>query len=53
MIEFVEDENARYNTGSMVKTGCGHITSAVDGKEILHAVLKYFWNVIDGKIPVK
>ena len=34
MIEFVESEKARYDTGPMVKIGCGHITSAIDGKDL-------------------
>lgn len=51
MLEFVRNENAE--TGKdRVRIGCGHITSDVDGEEILLAVRNFFWDVVQRKVPV-
>lgn len=52
LLDFVLARNAEPGKPP-VKLGCGHITSSVDGEEILHSVRKYFWDLIGGKIPVK
>ena len=52
LLSFVENENRLHNY-SGVRVGCGHITSSVDGLEILKEVQRYFWDVIDGVIPVR
>ena len=51
MLDFVRGKNAECEK-NRVKIGCGHITSEVDGEEILLAVGEFFWNVVYGKVPV-
>ena len=51
LIHFVEQRNGELNKAA-VKVGCGHITSSVDGLEILLSVQRYFQDVLGGKIPV-
>jgi len=43
------DDNA--NKGP-VKIGCGHVTSSVDGKEILSAVRQLFLDILQDKVPI-
>ena len=52
LVKFVDEKNGE-SSKSRVKIGCGHVTSDVDGAEILTAVHEYFNSVLDGKIPVK
>ncbi|MCJ1257561.1 hypothetical protein MMC24_005387 [Lignoscripta atroalba] len=49
---FVKEENSK-DTHHPVVIGCGHVTSAADGQDILESVLQFFWDIIGGKIPVK
>ena len=51
LIEFVEDKNAEPGQ-TAIRIGCGHITSAADGLEILNAVKGFFVDILDGKVPV-
>lgn len=51
LLSFVHQENQRHHN-SDVRVGCGHVTSRADGLEILKEVQRYFWDVIDGIIPV-
>ncbi|KAL9121798.1 MAG: hypothetical protein Q9187_001650 [Circinaria calcarea] len=51
LVRFVEQRNAESDQ-LPVKVGCGHITSSVDGFEILVSVQQYFQDVLGGKIPV-
>lgn len=50
LFAFVKEKNVEPGK-SPVKIGCGHVTSAVDGLEILTAVKKLFVDVIAGKLP--
>ena len=52
MIKFVEQKNAEHGR-SVVKIGCGHITSSADAQDILECVQQWFKNVINHDIPVK
>lgn len=52
MIEFVKRKNAEHGR-SIVKIGCGHITSSVDAQDILDSVQQWFRNIIDDRIPIK
>ncbi len=51
MLDFVRHRNAEPGK-DRVRIGCGHITSDVDGEEILLAVKGFFWDVVHGKVPV-
>lgn len=51
MLTFVNSKNAEADKPP-VKIGCGHVTSSVDGKDILLAVKKLFLNIIAGKVPI-
>ncbi|KAI9877340.1 MAG: hypothetical protein M1830_000568 [Pleopsidium flavum] len=52
LLGFVRTKNA--DSGKeRVKIACGHITSNVDGEEILVAVQDLFWNIVMAKVPVK
>jgi len=51
LLEFVRAKNTESGK-ERVKIACGHITSNVDGEEILVAVQKLFWDIIWGKLPV-
>ena len=51
LVRFVEQRNGEPNKAA-VKVGCGHITSSVDGLQILLSVRQYFQDVLGGKIPV-
>ncbi|MCJ1479200.1 hypothetical protein MMC13_007884 [Lambiella insularis] len=52
LVAFVGQKNAEEEK-RRVRIGCGHITASADGQEILSEVQKYFWDVIDGAIPVR
>ena len=52
LVKFVDEKNSE-SSKSRVKIGCGHVTSDIDGAELLTAVQGYFDSVLDGKIPVK
>ncbi|CAF9931484.1 hypothetical protein IMSHALPRED_008641 [Imshaugia aleurites] len=51
LLRFVEEKNKEPGQAP-VRIGCGHITSSVDGVEILLAVQQYFRDLIDGKVPI-
>lgn len=53
LLLFVETKNNddSANKGP-VKIGCGHVTSSVDGKEILLAVRQLFLDIVQGKVPI-
>ena len=50
LIHFVEKRNQEHRTA--VKIGCGHVTSSVDGMEILLSVRQFFRDTIAGKVPI-
>ncbi|MCJ1438502.1 hypothetical protein MMC27_007892 [Xylographa pallens] len=53
LLSFVQEEN-RLHQSSAVRIGCGHITySAADGQGILQEVQRFFWDVINGIVPVR
>ncbi|MCJ1320403.1 hypothetical protein MMC15_005742 [Xylographa vitiligo] len=53
LLSFVQREN-RLQHDSNVRIGCGHVTySAADGLGLLQEVQRYFWDVIDGIVPVR
>ncbi len=52
LLRFVDEKNMEPDQPS-IKIGCGHVTSSVDGKEILLAVQRFLQDVIAGSIPVK
>ncbi|MCJ1402071.1 hypothetical protein MMC11_005290 [Xylographa trunciseda] len=52
LLRFVQQEN-RFHNNSDVRVGCGHVTSRTDGLDVLKEVQRYFWEVIDGIIPVR
>ena len=52
LVDFVTIKNNEPSK-SKVKIGCGHVTSAVDGEEILLAVKEFFNSVLEERIPVK
>ncbi|MCJ1421472.1 hypothetical protein MMC32_007836 [Xylographa parallela] len=53
LLGFVQEENRRHHS-SAVRIGCGHITySAADGQGLLQEVQSFFWDVIDGTVPVR
>ena len=51
LISFVDAKNAEPGR-AQVKIGCGHVTSSVDGGEILTAVQRLFLDIIAGKVPI-
>lgn len=51
LIAFVGEKNSELGQRA-VKIGCGHVTSAVDGLEILLAVKEFFVHVIAGNVPI-
>ena len=51
LITFVNEKNAEADE-PRVKIGCGHITSSVDGSEILLAVKQLFLDIFAGKVPI-
>lgn len=51
MIRFVEEKNEEPDK-DRVKIGCGHVTSSVDGLEILIDVRRLFRDIIAGKVPI-
>ena len=50
LIQFVEKKNKEH--GAAVNIGCGHVTSSVDGMEILLSVRQLFRDTIAGKVPI-
>lgn len=52
LLSFVDKKNMEPDK-PLIKIGCGHVTSSVDGKEILLAVQRFLHDVIAGLIPVK
>jgi len=52
LLSFVDKKNMELDK-PLIRIGCGHVTSSVDGKEILLAVQRFFQDVIAGLIPVK
>ena len=51
LITFVNEKNAEADK-ARVKIGCGHITSSVDGSEILLAVKQLFLDIFAGRVPI-
>ncbi|KAL2042034.1 hypothetical protein N7G274_005222 [Stereocaulon virgatum] len=51
MLTFVNVRNAEAHKHP-VKIGCGHVTSSVDGRDILLAVKELFLTIIAGKVPI-
>ncbi|MCJ1459586.1 hypothetical protein MMC28_009965 [Mycoblastus sanguinarius] len=51
LIGFVKEKNSE-PCKSPVTIGCGHVTSAVDGMEILLAVRQLFFDIIAEKVPI-
>lgn len=51
LLRFVEEKNNQSDKAP-VKIGCGHITSSVDGLEILLVVQQLFQDIIAGKVPI-
>ncbi|MCJ1350291.1 MAG: hypothetical protein MMC33_000272 [Icmadophila ericetorum] len=52
LIDFVKEKDS-HGDGAKVKVSCGHITTSVDGLEIVFAVKQYFLDILEGKVPVK
>ena len=52
LLGFVDKKNMEPDK-PLIKIGCGHVTSSVDGKEILLAVHRFLQDVIAGRVPVK
>ena len=52
LLRFVEEMNED-PARAPVKIGCGHVTSSVNGVEILLAVRQLFRDIIAGKVPVE
>lgn len=52
LMSFVDEKNSD-GGGGKVKVSCGHITTSVDGHEIIRSVKQYFLDILEGKIPVK
>jgi len=48
---FVQEKNSEPGKPP-VKIGCGHVTSAVDGREILLAVKEFFVGILGGEVPI-
>lgn len=51
LLRFVEEKNKELNKAP-VRIGCGHITSSVDGVEILVIVRQLFRDIINGEVPI-
>lgn len=51
LLRFVEQKNEEPDKAP-VKIGCGHVTSSVDGAEILRDVRQLFRDIITGKVPI-
>ena len=51
LLVFVDEKNKELDKSS-VKIGCGHVTSSVEGKEILLAVQTYFQDVLAGRVQI-
>lgn len=51
LLRFVEEKNEEPDKAS-VSIGCGHVTSSVDGVEILLLVRQLFQDIIAGKVPI-
>ena len=51
LVQFVEEMN-KESDKSPVRIGCGHVTSSVDGMEVLLAVRQLFQDIILGKVPI-
>ena len=52
LLRFVEKMNEE-PTRAPVRIGCGHVTSSVDGVEILLAVRQLFQDIIAGRVPIE
>lgn len=53
LLQFVEAKNRDDDAPKgPIKIGCGHVTSSVDGKEILLAVKHLFLDILSGKVPI-
>ncbi|KAF6226332.1 hypothetical protein HO133_009198 [Letharia lupina] len=51
LLRFVEEKNEEPGKAT-IRIGCGHITSSVDGVEILIIVQQLFQDIIAGKAPI-
>lgn len=51
LLRFVEERNEEPDKAP-VRIGCGHITSSVDGMEILIPVRQLFQDIIAGEVPI-
>ena len=51
LLRFVEEKNEDPDKAP-VRIGCGHVTSSVDGVEILLKVRQLFQDIIAGKVPI-
>ena len=51
LIQFVEKKDKEPDR-TAVRIGCGHVTSSVDGMEILLSVRQLFRDTIAGKVPI-
>lgn len=51
LVRFVEEKNEEPGKAP-VRIGCGHITSSVNGVEILRAVRQLFRQIISGEVPI-
>ena len=51
LLRFVEEKNEEPDKAP-VRIGCGHVTSSVDGVEILSDVRRLFQDIIAGKVPI-
>ena len=49
---FVKGENER-SIQSNIKVGCGHTTTSVDAASTISQVRRFFWEVLEAKIPIK
>ncbi|MCJ1339512.1 hypothetical protein MMC09_004802 [Bachmanniomyces sp. S44760] len=52
LLDFVGARNAEKHS-QRLKIGCGHVTSSVDGEEILLAVMEFMLKLLSGGIPIK
>ncbi|KAL9075514.1 MAG: hypothetical protein Q9161_001586 [Pseudevernia consocians] len=51
LLQFVEEKNEESDKAP-VRIGSGHVTSSVDGVEILLVVRQLFWDIIARKVPI-
>lgn len=51
LLRFVEEKNEEPGK-TPIRIGCGHVTSSVDGVEILLLVRQLFQDIIAGKVPI-